>query len=108
MKGEQPLSREESVGPALMIGFAAADAGALVLLAQDGAQAAADKAVEDAEQGRRGVRRLVHKTSLRALKEKVRAKTGRSRGDRLARIITDLNPLLRGWFGYFKRPASNR
>ena len=49
------MSREERVGPALMIGFAAADAGALVLLAQDSAQAAADKAVEDAEQGWRGV-----------------------------------------------------
>jgi RNA-directed DNA polymerase len=47
-------------------------------------------------------RRLVRKKSLQALKDKVRAKTGRSRGDSLARIISDLNPLLRGWFGYFK------
>jgi RNA-directed DNA polymerase len=47
-------------------------------------------------------RRLVRKKSLKALKDKVRAKTGRSRGDSLARIITDLNPILRGWFGYFQ------
>jgi RNA-directed DNA polymerase len=47
-------------------------------------------------------RRLVRKKSLKALKDKVRAKTGRSRGDSLARIIDDLNPLLRGWFGYFQ------
>ena len=47
-------------------------------------------------------KRLVRRKSLRALKDKVRAKTGRSRGDSLERIIADLNPALRGWFGYFK------
>jgi RNA-directed DNA polymerase len=47
-------------------------------------------------------RRLVRSKSLMAFKDKVRAKTGRSRGDSLARIVADLNPLLRGWFGYFK------
>jgi RNA-directed DNA polymerase len=47
-------------------------------------------------------RRLVRKKSLTALKDKVRAKTSRSRGDSLERIIADLNPTLRGWFGYFK------
>ncbi len=47
-------------------------------------------------------RRLVRKKSLAAFKDKVRARTGRSRGDSLARIVGDLNPLLRGWFGYFK------
>jgi RNA-directed DNA polymerase len=46
--------------------------------------------------------RFVRKKSLRAFKDKVRAKTIRSRGDSLARIIADLNPALRGWFGYFK------
>ena len=49
-KGEQPVSREESIGPALMVGFAASDAGVLFLLTQDGAQPSADKAVEDVEQ----------------------------------------------------------
>jgi RNA-directed DNA polymerase len=47
-------------------------------------------------------RRLVRKKSLKAFKDKVRMRTIRSRGDSLERIITDLNPMLRGWFGYFK------
>ncbi len=52
-------------------------------------------------------RRLVRKKALKALKGKVRVRTSRSRGDSLGRIIADLNPMLRGWFGYFKhaRPA---
>ncbi len=49
-----------------------------------------------------GGRRFVRAKSLQAFKDKVRAKTGRSRGDSLGRIIADLNPLLRGWFGYFQ------
>src|SRR5712691_7767351 len=47
-------------------------------------------------------RRLVRKKSLRALRDKVRGMTRRSRGDSLERIINDLNPILRGWFGYFR------
>ncbi len=47
-------------------------------------------------------RRLVRKKSLKALKDKVRSRTSRSRGDSLERIIADLNPVLRGWFGYFQ------
>jgi RNA-directed DNA polymerase len=47
-------------------------------------------------------RRYVRDKSLRALKDKVRERTGRSRGDSLARIIADLNPMLRGWFAYFR------
>ncbi len=50
-------------------------------------------------------RRHVRKKSRIAFKDKVRAKTGRSRGVSLGRIITDLNPMLRGWFGYFKHAA---
>jgi RNA-directed DNA polymerase len=46
--------------------------------------------------------RFVRNKSLKAFKDKVRHRTIRSRGDSLGRIITDLNPLLRGWFGYFK------
>ena len=49
-----------------------------------------------------GGRRYVRTKSLRAFKDKVRARTIRSRGDSLERIIADLNPMLRGWFGYFK------
>jgi RNA-directed DNA polymerase len=47
-------------------------------------------------------RRYVRSKSLMAFKDKVRAKTGRGRGDSLERIVADLNPLMRGWFGYFK------
>ena len=47
-------------------------------------------------------KRWVRKKSLMALKDKIRTLTQRTRGDSLARIIADLNPRLRGWFGYFK------
>jgi len=47
-------------------------------------------------------RRLVRKKSLDKLKDTIREKTGRNRGDSLERIIADLNRTLRGWFGYFK------
>lgn len=50
------------------------------------------------EAGRRWVRRK----SLDRLKDKIRDKTRRTRGDSLACIIADLNPMLRGWFGYFQ------
>jgi RNA-directed DNA polymerase len=46
--------------------------------------------------------RWVRKKSLNRFKDRVREKTRRTRGDSLACIIADLNPLLRGWFGYFK------
>ena len=44
----------------------------------------------------------MRKKSLARLKQGIREKTRRTRGDSLARIVADLNPLLRGWFGYFK------
>lgn len=47
-------------------------------------------------------KRLVRKKSLKALKDKIRSKTKRSRGDSLKRIIQDLNPMLKGWYNYFK------
>lgn len=47
-------------------------------------------------------RRWVRKKSMQRLKDKIRSKTGRSRGNSLACIIADLNPMLRGWFNYFK------
>jgi RNA-directed DNA polymerase len=49
-----------------------------------------------------GGRRFVRKKSLKAFKDKVRAKTGRTRGESLERIIGELNPMLRGWFVYFQ------
>ena len=44
----------------------------------------------------------MRKKSQKALRDRIRAKTRRSRGDSLARIVADLNPMLRGWFGYFQ------
>jgi RNA-directed DNA polymerase len=46
--------------------------------------------------------RFVRAKSLRAFKDKLRARTIRSRGDSLRQIVEDINPMLRGWFGYFK------
>jgi RNA-directed DNA polymerase len=47
-------------------------------------------------------RRFVRKKSLDRFKDSIRAKTRRTRGQSLATVIADLNPLLNGWFGYFK------
>ena len=48
-------------------------------------------------------KRFVRKKSLAKLKDSIRAKTRRTCGQSLARVIADLNPVLRGWFGYFKQ-----
>ena len=48
-------------------------------------------------------RRFVRKKSLDRFKDRIREKTRRTRGDSLGRVIASLNPMLRGWFGYFKR-----
>jgi RNA-directed DNA polymerase len=50
--------------------------------------------------------RWVRPKSLKALRERLRMKTKRTRGDSLAKIIEDLNPTLRGWFNYFKHAHS--
>ena len=47
-------------------------------------------------------RRLVRKKSLTRLKDTIREKTKRTRGNSLECVIADLNRTLRGWFGYFK------
>ena len=47
-------------------------------------------------------KRWVRKKSLKAFKDKIREKTKRSRGDSIACIISDLAPMIRGWYGYFK------
>ena len=46
--------------------------------------------------------RQVRKKSLQRLKEKIRSRTRRTRGDSLAYVVSDLNPMLKGWFAYFK------
>jgi RNA-directed DNA polymerase len=52
-------------------------------------------------------KRYVRKKSLDKLKDSIRAKTRRTRGDSLARIVADLNRTLRGWFEYFKHAHHN-
>jgi RNA-directed DNA polymerase len=47
-------------------------------------------------------RRLVRKKSLAKLKETIRVKTRRTRGQNPKAVICDLNRTLKGWFGYFK------
>ena len=47
-------------------------------------------------------RRHVRKKSLDKLKETIRAKTRRTRGQSLKVVVVDLNRTLKGWFGYFK------
>jgi len=52
-------------------------------------------------------RRRVRKKSLDRLKDGIRAKTKRTRGASLSRIVADLNPMLKGWLGYFKHAHRN-
>ncbi len=52
--------------------------------------------------------RWIRKKSLRSLKDKIRFKTRRHRGDSMACIIADLNPVLRGWYGYFQHADHRR
>jgi RNA-directed DNA polymerase len=46
--------------------------------------------------------RHVRKKSFNSLKDKIRNKTFRTRGESLSWIIEDLNRTLKGWFEYFK------
>ena len=46
--------------------------------------------------------RYVRSKSLKRFKDNIRLKTRRTRGDSIEQIISDLNPTINGWFGYFK------
>ena len=48
-------------------------------------------------------KRFVRKKSMDKLKDSIRDKTRRTCGHSLKRVIAELNPVLRGWFGYFKQ-----
>ena len=48
-------------------------------------------------------RRYVRAKSLKALKDKIRQKTRRTRGDGVPRISHDRNLTLKGWFEYFNQ-----
>jgi len=47
--------------------------------------------------------RWPRRKSLKKLKDKIRAGTKRNNGQSLQVIISRLNPVVRGWFGYFKQ-----
>ena len=47
-------------------------------------------------------RRWIRKKSLKRIRDSIRARTGRLRRDSLARIVAELNSMLKGVFGYFK------
>jgi RNA-directed DNA polymerase len=51
---------------------------------------------------KRGNIRFPRPKSMQKLKDTVRAKTKRTSGESLTKIINDLTPMLRGWFEYFK------
>jgi len=50
----------------------------------------------------RGAKHWPRDKSVRKLKDTIRAKTKRTNGTSLGTIIESLNPVLRGWFEYFK------
>ena len=52
-------------------------------------------------------RRWVRKKSRRAIRDRIRDKTKRTRGRSVKQIIEDLNPMLKGWFAYFKHANSH-
>jgi RNA-directed DNA polymerase len=47
-------------------------------------------------------RRWPRKKSQEKFRDAIRAKTGRTVGHGLSRVIADINPILRGWFNYFQ------
>jgi RNA-directed DNA polymerase len=47
-------------------------------------------------------RRWPRKKSLEKVRDAIRAKTRRNVGKGLPMVIADLNPVLKGWFGYFR------
>jgi RNA-directed DNA polymerase len=51
--------------------------------------------------------RLVRKKSLMAMRDKIRLFTRRSQGVSITTVIGRLNPILRGWFNYFKHVKKN-
>lgn len=50
----------------------------------------------------RGERKWPRKKSLEKLQEKLRPLTGRTNGRSLGETVAKVNPILRGWYGYFR------
>jgi RNA-directed DNA polymerase len=53
-----------------------------------------------------GRHRFVRKKSILRLRDKIREKTKRTSGQSLARVIASLNPMLKGWYNYFKHATA--
>jgi RNA-directed DNA polymerase len=51
--------------------------------------------------------RWPRKKSMKKLRDALRAKTKRNNGNSLTTIIENINPTLKGWFGYFKHSHRN-
>lgn len=52
-------------------------------------------------------RRYVRRKSERAIRDRIRERTRRTRGRSIKQIIAGLNPMLRGWFQYFQHAHPN-
>ncbi len=48
------------------------------------------------------IRRFVRPTSERKLREKLKPRTKRCSGNGMSAIIAKINPILKGWYGYFR------
>lgn len=46
--------------------------------------------------------RRVRNKSLKSVRDKIRSKTRRNEGNSIEYVIASLNPILRGWYGYFQ------
>ena len=46
--------------------------------------------------------RTIRKKSLQRFKERMKKATRRTKGESLAQVVSKLNPMLKGWFAYFK------
>ena len=51
-------------------------------------------------------KRQVRKKSLQRFKERMRSVTRRTAGKSLAQVVSELNPMLKGWFNYFKHASA--
>lgn len=56
---------------------------------------------------RGGIARLVRPKSKRKLRETIKPQTRRTNGQSMEAIVAKLNPILRGWYGYFKQARAD-
>ena len=54
-----------------------------------------------------GIARLVRPKSKRKLRETIKPQTRRTNGTSMEAIVAKLNPILRGWYGYFKQARAD-